>query len=362
MELQLDVKRYRSLPARVVQFDDGAILKRGAMETRIRGERALEVLQYVLETTREGVDLDDVRARFAEIDRPGLDELLRHLMDRRVIVEVREEEAVEPTVETPESIFYWDFNQEALEARDRLRDVRLAIAGVNEVSLELERSLRRSGYENIRIIDALVFRNSRLFTSNGRLKDGFSTETTPLSIDEWGDSVKAEGVDCVVATSDHGGAHWMRKWNELCVRSKTPFFPVCLQDMVGYIGPLVIPGETACAECLRARQNSNLESPAEDRALEPSAFQGQEVVSFHPCMPAAVAHIAAMELIKFHGKGLPNTRVGTLIEFNLLGPHVNSRKVLRIPNCTVCGQLNRHSSHALGSNSSFMPGNQRASA
>ena len=88
MELQLETKRYRSLPARVVQFDDGAILKRGATETRVRGERALDVLQYVLEATRGGIELDELRSRFAEIDRPRLDELLRHLMDRRILVQV----------------------------------------------------------------------------------------------------------------------------------------------------------------------------------------------------------------------------------------------------------------------------------
>ncbi|HEY3741315.1 MAG TPA: TOMM precursor leader peptide-binding protein [Bryobacteraceae bacterium] len=362
MELQLETKLYRSVPARVVQFDDGAILKRGAMETRVRGERALEVLQYVLEATREGLDLDELRDRFAEIDRPGLEELLRHLMDRRILVHVNDTETQEPSVETPESIFYWDFNQDALVARERLRDVRVAIAGVNEVSLELDRALRRSGYENIRIIDALVFRNSRLFTSNGVLKDGFSTEAVPLNLDQWGESVRNEGVDCVIATSDHGGAHWMRKWNEMCVGSKTPFFPVCLQDMVGYIGPLVIPGETACTECLRSRQNSNLESPAEERALEPTAFEGQSVTSFHPCMPAAVAQVAAMELIKFHSKALPYSRVGTLIELNLLGPFVTTHKILRVPNCTVCGRLNKNSGFGIGTNQSFMPGNQRASA
>ena len=88
----------------------------------------------------------------------------------------------------------------------------------------------------------------------------------------------------------------MRPWNEFCVRHRRPFLPVVLQDLIGYIGPIVVPGETACFECLRARQNSNLINPETQRAAEARAFDGQAIAAAHPAMSASLGAIAGFEL------------------------------------------------------------------
>jgi len=167
-------------------------------------------------------------------------------------------------------------------------------------------------------------------------------------------------LHCLIATSDFGGMQLMREWNQFCYEANIQFFPVVLQNAVGYVGPLIVPGETACFECLRARQNSHLADPEIQRATEYRAFEGQLVNGFHPSMASVLGDIAAFELTKFYGR-VPRWRVGTLIEVNLLIPSIVTRKVLKIPRCSVCSQLNKHSP-VTTDRVVYVPSNEYASA
>src|SRR5262249_10319169 len=146
---------------------------------------------------------------------------------------------------------------------------------------------------------------------------------------------------CIVATSDFGGLTSMRQWNEFCVTRNIHFFPVVLQNLVGYVGPLVVPGETPCFECVRARQNANIEDPTTRAAAEPHAFSSQHVIGFHPSMATILGDIAAVELGKFYGGWLASESVGSLIVVRLLVPSVTTHRVLKIPRCPVCSDLNK---------------------
>jgi hypothetical protein len=64
-------------------------------------------------------------------------------------------------------------------------------------------------------------------------------------------------------------------------------------------------------------------------------------------MASILGNIAAFELIKLYSGALPRSKVGTLIEVNLLGTKLTSRKVLKVPRCIICSQLNSRSFTAL---------------
>lgn len=152
--------------------------------------------------------------------------------------------------------------------------------------------------------------------------------------------------ECMIATSDFGYSPALRDWNRFCVQGGRRFFPVLLQNMVGHVGPLVVPHETACFECFLARRDSHLEKPELHRAVDAESFEGQRVSGFHPTMTSIVAELAAFELIKSHTRGLPFL-VGTYIEVSLLAPRMIPRKVLKIPRCLVCSPLHTHPSVTL---------------
>ncbi len=334
---------YRAVPAQLIEYGDGAIIKRGTLETYVRGEGAFQVLQRILEYAADGTTIDKFRDAFDPEERDAVDFILNRLIERRLLVQANDV-AAENGSETPENIFYWEFNQNAELARARLREVRLAIIGVTEIARELVRCLSDSGFEGYEVVDDDRLRNLLFYRADGELDLDRWNADAPISLAEWESQVQHRGVECIVATADHGGLHWLRRWNERSIVHRRHFFPVVLHNMIGCVGPYVIPGETACFECLRARQNSNLSHPDQQRAAEMVAFESQGVLGYHPLMPRAVAGTAAMELVKFWSGALPFEQVGSLIEVDLLTPGLTTRKVLRIPSCEVCGTMHKFAS------------------
>jgi molybdopterin-synthase adenylyltransferase len=340
-------EKLRALPVQLVEVPDGVILRRGSVEIKIGGERAVEVTQIVLAAAAEkDVTLEEICERFAAPDRPAVQHLVEQLIARRLLVP---SEAANPTGEGGESsldIFYWQFGESAARVTERLNSRQTVIMGVNHISRQLAASLTASGVDNFRVVDFPLLRNLRLFDETGRLRAGQwpTCSQPPMDYQEWMEGTELQSLGCLVATSDFGSHQAMREWNKFCVEYQRHFLPVVLQTPIGYVGPLVVPGETACFECLRVRQNSHLQDPDGTRATEGVAFEGQAVTSFHPSMASVLGDIAAIELAKFYSGVLPLWNVGRLIEVNLLSPRLTARKVLKIPRCIVCSPLNTHSS------------------
>jgi thiazole/oxazole-forming peptide maturase SagC family component len=158
--------------------------------------------------------------------------------------------------------------------------------------------------------------------------------TPPRSLDEW--SAAARPASCHVVCSDFGGLDLMREWNRKCVASRTRFYPIVLEDEVASLGPLVVPGDGPCYECLVARQDANVADPERARATESHAFFAQDVVGFVQPMARVAADLAAVDLLKYFSRVLSGGVAGRLIEADLMAPSLRTRTVLRAPRCPVC--------------------------
>jgi bacteriocin biosynthesis cyclodehydratase domain-containing protein len=213
------------------------------------------------------------------------------------------------------------------------------VLGVNAISERLVHGLRLSEARDLQVVDYPLLRNLSFFDVQGRLREGrWRADFPVISTGQWTEASGLKKGDCVVAASEFGGAHLLRKWNEFCVSRELHFYPVVLDRYTGYLGPLTIPGETPCYECARARENANFQKPELERAREFEAASHQPAVGAHPCMASMLGELASLELLKFYARLAP-PRVDRLIEFNLLGSEMRSRKVLRIPRCSVCSSL-----------------------
>jgi bacteriocin biosynthesis cyclodehydratase domain-containing protein len=337
-------QRLKALAVHVIETDDGVIVKRGCTELKIGGEGAAEAVRKVLAATSNGgATCAEICRLFVPTPAPLVRQLIEQLLTRHLLVPV---EQMESAVKGPESsldVFYWHFGANAAQAAERLNKQSLVILGVNCISRQLAASLTASGVENFQILDHPRLRNLRLFDNAGTLK----TDQWPASVrspQEWDDGIDPESLGCMIATSDFGGQETMYEWNRFCVKYRRPFLPVVLQDLVGYVGPLVIPGETACLECVRMRQNSHITDRESLKRTRDFAFEGQAAVGFHPSMASILGDIAALELTKFYSEVIPSSRIGTLIEVNLLETGLTSRKVLKVPRCPACSPLLTRSS------------------
>lgn len=350
-------QKIRMLPVQWISTSDGVVLVRGCTEVRIAGERAAAAAQVVLGAAAgEGVTREELRELFAAPDRPAIDTLVEQLLARNILV-AGDGLPAPNRPETNQEIFYWHFGQTPELVTGRLNAKRIVIIGVNYISRQLLTSLAASGVTEVPVIDYEVLRNIHFFDEQGALLEHQwpASLKRPLSYAEWAEGLDPQGLDCLVATSDFGGLHFMGPWNEFCVTHKRPFLPVVLDRMVGYLGPLVIPGETACYQCLRAREDSCTMDPVNHRITEPMAYHRQAVVGFHPAMAAVLGEMANLELTRIFGDAMV-ARAGRLVRVDLLGSEMTSRRVLKIPRCPVCSPIMRHSS-VNPDKTSFFPGN-----
>lgn len=333
----------RALPVQLIETGDGVLLKRGRVETTVGGEGAADVVKAIfVAASGEGATAEEIAALFAAPDRPSVEGLLEHLQERRLLVPA-EEAAVgeEPTDESPADVFYWHFGSTTAEVAGRLEELRAVVLGANAVSCRLALALVEAGATEVRVVDEPLLRNLRMIGEDGELQGDLwpSQLSPPLPYETWKRGFDPSALDCLVATSDFGGSILMRQWNEFAVEQRLAFFPVVLQDLVGFVGPLVVPGQTACYECLRARQNANLENASSRRAAESWAYGGQAVAGAHPIMASVLGELAAFELLKLYGLRQAPFRPGTLVEISLLSSRMTPRSVLKLPRCPVCGPL-----------------------
>ncbi len=332
--------KLRALPAQLIEFSGGIIVKRGRATIKIVGERAAEIVVKLLGEAAKGADSELLCSAFAAPDREAIRELITKLQMRRILVTDNGSEATS-LPEDSLDVFYWHFDLRSAQVRERLSSRRITIIGVNWISRRLAEALNADGTRNVEVVHYPFLCNLRLLNEQGQIRPEAWPLPPPTEYTHWRKQVDPEELDCLVATSDFGGLHLMREWNDFCVRHNRHFLPVVLQDLFGYVGPLVVPGETACFECLRARQNSHLADPKVERSPESLSFEGQAVNGFHPSMASVLGDLAAIELSRFYGAWAPPRVVGTLIEVNLIGPELTARRVLKVPRCAVCSTLHR---------------------
>jgi bacteriocin biosynthesis cyclodehydratase domain-containing protein len=337
----------RALPVQLTETEEGVIMKRGVTTLSINGEGAADFVRELLERADKGLTRGELRESFAEDDRDVVDELVDRLFERGILVPEGSATALDDPAYRLDA-FYWNFGARAAEVADRIDAAHVTVLGVNEVSRRVVAALSAGGAAAVEVVDYHVLRNVTLFDDDGRLlaEQWPGREHEPRPYADWVDTVEAEAPRCIVATSDFGINPAIREWNKVCVKQGWNFLPVLLHDLVGYIGPLVAPGETACYECLRARENSHMDDPAAQRAPEASAFESQRFFGFHPSLATVVGDLAALELLKFYG-GVPLWRVGTLIEVHLMTPSIVVRRVLKVPRCSVCSTMRRQTSSTL---------------
>ncbi|HEY7579905.1 MAG TPA: TOMM precursor leader peptide-binding protein [Acetobacteraceae bacterium] len=352
-------RKLRLQRLQVIETGEGLLLKRGRVVVQVQGAQSAQIAQALLTIAAEGeATRTELTEPFPPPVRPAVEQLIDMLESRRLLSDASRAEPMDRP-EEPLDVFYWHFDRQVEEVARSFARARITVLGVNCVSRRLVEALRQSGMLAVEVVDYPLLANVRLFREEGQP----ATEHWPEWLGDvrpyrdWLNATGGRETGCLVATSDFGGQHLLRTWNEHCLREGVQFLPVVLQDLIGTVGPLVVPGESACLECLRARENAQMDDPETRRTAEYAAYQGQVVSAFHPSMASILGDIAAMELVKLHGHVMRSRLVGRLIEVNLALPAITERRVLKLPRCAACGSVT-HRSPVSGDSVAFMPGHE----
>jgi bacteriocin biosynthesis cyclodehydratase domain-containing protein len=330
-------KRLAAQPVQLLEIPGGIIIKRGVDELVVPVRSAAAITAAL---ARAGAPGGAPYAELLAMLQTGADGeadgLIQELRKKRMLVDPAD---VSAGTETPAELLGWGMGRSPNAMREAFASVAIDVIGVNAVSQRLVESLLQVG-ARVRAIDHPGFRNVRFFDTDERLVGDLWRLPDPTPYDVWDSSTGETTASCLVVCSDFGGLQRLAEWNGLANRRGWHFLPAVLQNAVGLVGPLVIPGETACFQCLLSREEANSATVPIRRALESFAFEGQLVAAYHPSMASATGDVAAIELTKQYAYGWTSAAIDNVIEINLLAGSTVTRPILKVPNCRVCSTLN----------------------
>jgi bacteriocin biosynthesis cyclodehydratase domain-containing protein len=327
----------RALPFQVIDLESGIVLKRGCTEVRVDGENAALVIQLLCEQldSGRGATREQLQEPFAPGDRAAVGDLVDFLHERRLLIQAGDAEP--PGVERSVDVFHWHFGLTTERVATKVTQRGIAVVGLNRITRALTGTLVEAGTGDVRVIDHPVLRNAALFPDGAAAWPDSLPEPMRFDADE-DPTAMFRGIGCIVAASDFGGRRLLARWNQACIDRDLHFLPIVLEDLVGWVGPLVVPGRTACLACLQARMNATLVRPAA-AAVDRAAEGRRALAGAHPAMADELGTVAAMELLKLYG-GIRGWQVGRLVEVNLLTTSMTSHRVLRVPRCPACSAVN----------------------
>ncbi|HET7043207.1 MAG TPA: TOMM precursor leader peptide-binding protein [Gaiellaceae bacterium] len=140
-----------------------------------------------------------------------------------------------------------------------------------------------------------------------------------------------DGVVLVAPVADE--LELLEAWNAAALAKRVPWLQLLPFDgRFAAIGPLFLPGETACFACYRLRRAGCLGFGLLGAALEPVPTRA----AAGPSLAAAAAAVAADHLLRWIGlrdAGLPGV-LHALADGS--GLHLDAHHVLRVPRCPAC--------------------------
>jgi bacteriocin biosynthesis cyclodehydratase domain-containing protein len=144
-------------------------------------------------------------------------------------------------------------------------------------------------------------------------------------------------ADLTLALSDVMDHASMRELNRGAIANRDTILFASLDRFNIRVGPLVVPGETACFECYHHRLRSQLhfqrefDARTERRHLIGGASAPSSVIT------RAGAALVCTSVIGFVFQHMSLGRPNVLIEQDLLSNSLLSQPILKLPRCPVCG-------------------------
>jgi bacteriocin biosynthesis cyclodehydratase domain-containing protein len=153
--------------------------------------------------------------------------------------------------------------------------------------------------------------------------------------DGWRSSAAA---DLVVVTPAADQVDALLAWNRHALDAELRWLPVLPFDgRFAAVGPLVVPDESCCYECLLLRRAANLEYGDDLPEIEAAPVAAEGGAVLERLSASVAAHLVVRGVI-----GRDPSAAGVLYAVEAIpGPAVTEHAVLRVPRCPACSPAER---------------------
>lgn len=163
--------------------------------------------------------------------------------------------------------------------------------------------------------------------SSSTIDDSFKQSSYPIS-----------KYDLIIAAADYPNFILFDTVNKLCVEKRKPWLRLSFDDSIGYLGPLVVPGNTSCYNCCRLRLVSN------------SPNYEYQLWRYRECIPKTglmvsevfadiVCGMGADEIIRYLTNYQKPLTINSLTALDTRQMHVFHHKIITHPYCIHCNQF-----------------------
>ena len=330
--------------------DDRVVLRNGPAQLLLQGPAVGEIAERLVSCLAEGRTSEEIVGDFPGPLRAEVGQLLTVMTECRL---------VEPGLAgSPAGSGEPDGNALVASAeassplltsvaRQHLASASVAVIGINLITRSLARSVLEAGLGRLILIGHPVLDNE--FAPVGWLA-GLAEHAGGAAgigrrlevINGSREHADLSGVSLIIATSDLGEAGALTEESRSALAEGQRFLPAWISDLMGHVGPLTYPFETACFRCYQLRADSNNPAYEVTRAVAREVTvnpDGRASSGFLPPMAGVVGEIAAMEAVKVLAGFSPSDAVGRLIQVNLVSFSATVRRVLKVPRCPDCSDV-----------------------
>ena len=300
---------------------EGAYVKSNAGALLLKGRHATRFMDQLSSRLTCSVALADALSNVPDRKRPAFEDLISQLRTRGMI-----QELVAPAAASQKSknlkkadgsvlrylISLTASERLALETLATLEATRILVFGTDDVcSSAIETQLRQLGCENVKLAKA------------------------EASIE--GDLIASAEFVILVAKAE--ASEMTRQLAEACWRQRKVFVAGVTMGPYTIVGPVTIPDQPGCVECVRARLIDSVTMTTGENDARPSAVRGVVERTADRIRSSLLIGGVVLELIHYFTK--PSNRLPSPPQFLLSSTGTNStyrRTIIPYERCAVCAR------------------------
>ena len=350
----------------VVPLGNGSVLlKSDTLEIRLEGKSASFFVEQVLPLLNGQNSLSKIVASLPQLSAGDLKYYLDDLVNAHVLrlapVPLQPASPAEQIL-SPMLMMLDQQGMPAAKALEKLGKTRIAIFGLEGHGAQLAALLARTGIGTLVLVDPFQYQMANLALNPLLGQDAVGKprqnalraaleaqgsiaqiQTGPESEEVTSQGVAALAPECnlLVDCFDKGFSSIHHSINQASLTSGIPAIYSEAQSHIGFVGPLVLPGQTACYMCYRMRNIACADDFNQAMSYEEYLIR-QKSPALHqrgvfPALLPYLASLLAIEILKNQLSLVVPTLASKVLEFDAFTLQTTTHHIIRDPDCPVCG-------------------------
>ncbi len=305
----------------------------------------LSLFNFIQEPITKEKLIDKMISNF-KISKEEIEDVINYLIEEKFVINYEEyKNIVDNNKYNRQDLFFSMFNGNYSKKSNELKNKKVLILGLGGIGSNSAIMLYKSGFNDFTLVDYDKVDETNLIRQfpysekdigkyktdcmkeiliNANVKIKNIQITDKESIEE-----EIKNSDFVLCTVDRPLRIIRRLINNVCVAYNKPVLFCGFTEHVGMIGPLVVPKETACLECIERKYS---EEPFNNISLVPS---------YGP-LCFMISSVVCNEIINYFIKyNVNNNLIGKTLMFDLYTYKTKIIKWKKKNNCKECGNASK---------------------